>query len=82
MRRRIVCGNLRRPVFKVDMTLLLRFREPLVLVVPAGHPLARGAGTTLDEVGRQAKREREASDFRPHRCGRRQWVGETSGLVG
>jgi len=34
-------------VFKVDMTPLLRFREPLVLVVPAGHPLAQGAGTTL-----------------------------------
>ncbi len=43
-------GLIAWPVFSADLLPLLRFREPLVLVAPARHPLARRASVTLAEA--------------------------------
>jgi DNA-binding transcriptional LysR family regulator len=43
-------GLITAPVLNPDLTPLLHFREPLVLVVPAGHALARGRPVALSEV--------------------------------
>jgi len=48
-------GLLRRPTVAADITTLLRFREPLVLVAPVGHPLTHRAGATLEDVRRLAE---------------------------
>jgi DNA-binding transcriptional LysR family regulator len=43
-------GLITAPLLNPDLTALLDFREPLVLVVPAGHPLARQGPVTLRDV--------------------------------
>ena len=43
------------PFYEQDLVPLLRFREPLVLVVPPRHPLAERESVTLAEVAREAK---------------------------
>lgn len=45
-------GLITWPYFNADLTPLLRLREPLVLVVPTGHPLAGRAPVTMEEVER------------------------------
>lgn len=45
-------GLITWPFFNADLTPLLHFREPLVLVVPAGHQLAGRGPVTLEEVMR------------------------------
>jgi DNA-binding transcriptional LysR family regulator len=45
-------GLISWPFFNLDLKLLLHFREPLVFVVGAGHPLASKESIKLDEVQR------------------------------
>ncbi len=45
-------GLITWPFWGRDLEPLLRFREPLVLVVPARHPLARREAVALEEVAR------------------------------
>jgi DNA-binding transcriptional LysR family regulator len=48
-------GLITAPTFSPDLTPLLHFREPLVLVVPAGHSLARREPVTLGDVERESR---------------------------
>jgi DNA-binding transcriptional LysR family regulator len=43
-------GLISWPFFNPDLKLLQRYREPLVFIVGAGHPLAAKESVTLDEV--------------------------------
>ena len=45
-------GLVTAPLLNPDLTPLLHFREPLVLVAPATHPLARAGSATIEEVAR------------------------------
>jgi LysR family transcriptional regulator, low CO2-responsive transcriptional regulator len=45
-------GLVTAPALNPDLEPLLHFREPLVLVAPAGHTLARRGAVTLSEVER------------------------------
>jgi DNA-binding transcriptional LysR family regulator len=46
-------GLITWPFFSSEIVPLLRFREPLILVAPAGHALTQSARVTLNEVERQ-----------------------------
>lgn len=46
-------GLITWPFFDPHLTTLLRFREPLVLVVSARHPLSRRDGVLLEDVQRE-----------------------------
>jgi DNA-binding transcriptional LysR family regulator len=48
-------GLITAPTHSPDLAPLLHFREPLVLVAPAGHPLARGGPVGLGEVERESR---------------------------
>jgi DNA-binding transcriptional LysR family regulator len=48
-------GLITAPLLNPDLTPLLHFREPLVLVVPAGHALARRGPVALHEVERAGR---------------------------
>jgi DNA-binding transcriptional LysR family regulator len=48
-------GLITAPAHNPDLTPLLYFREPLVLVAPAGHPLARRGLVDLAEVERESR---------------------------
>lgn len=48
-------GLLAWPIFGVDLVPLLRFREPLVLVVPHNHPLAGQGHVTIEEAAQQGR---------------------------
>lgn len=48
--RIVKLGLISWPFFNPDLKLLQRFREPLVFIVGADHPLADKESVTLDEV--------------------------------
>jgi DNA-binding transcriptional LysR family regulator len=48
-------GLITAPAHNPDLVSLLHFREPLMLVAPAGHPLARGGLMELSEVERESR---------------------------
>ncbi|HET9223312.1 MAG TPA: substrate-binding domain-containing protein, partial [Roseiflexaceae bacterium] len=48
-------GLITAPAQHPDLTPLLHFREPLVLVAPANHPLVRGEPVDLAEVERESR---------------------------
>jgi DNA-binding transcriptional LysR family regulator len=48
-------GLITAPAQHPDLTPLLHFREPLVLVAPAGHPLAHRGPVGLEEVERESR---------------------------
>jgi LysR family transcriptional regulator, low CO2-responsive transcriptional regulator len=48
-------GLLAWPALGAELTPLLRFREPLVLIVPAGHPLAGRGTVLLEDVWRESR---------------------------
>nr|MBA3533065.1 LysR family transcriptional regulator [Ardenticatenales bacterium] len=43
-------GLIAWPIFGIDLVPLLRFQEPLILVVPSGHPLSQRPSVSIEEA--------------------------------